>query len=76
MGIGASIFVIAAGAVMTFAVNQDSSHGFNINNAGIILMVIGAIGLLATLIVWGPRTRRTVVEDGVGRRVFYRRDSY
>jgi len=76
MGIDASIFVIAAGAVMTFAVNTDSTHGFNINNAGVILMVIGAIGLLATLIVWGPRTRRTVVEDGVGRRVFYRRDSY
>jgi hypothetical protein len=76
MGIGASIFVIAAGAVMTFAVNTDSSHGFNINNAGVILMVIGAIGLLASLIIWGPRTRRTVVEDGAGRRMFYRRDSY
>ncbi len=69
MGIGASIFLIAAGALMTFAVNVDNSHGFNINNAGVILMVIGAIGLVASALIFGPRSRRTVVEDNTGRRV-------
>ena len=69
MGIGASIFLIAAGALMTFAVNVDSSNGFNINNAGVILMIIGAIGLVASALIFGPRTRRTVVQDDTGRRV-------
>jgi hypothetical protein len=71
MGIGTSIFLLAAGAIMTFAVETDSSEGFNINNAGVILMIIGAIGLLVSLFVWGPRTRRTVIDrepTAVGRR--------
>ena len=54
MGIGISVFLIAAGALMTFAVEVDSSDGFNINNAGVILMVVGLIGLLMTAIIWGP----------------------
>ena len=69
MGIGISIFLMAVGALMTFAVEVDSSEGFNINNAGVILMVIGALGLVMTALVWGPRTRRTTVSDGTGRRV-------
>jgi hypothetical protein len=65
MGIGVSIIMIAAGAVLSFAVEVDSTEGFNINTLGIILMVAGAIGLLVTLAVFGPRARRegdTVVE--------------
>jgi hypothetical protein len=76
MGIGASVFLIAAGAIMSFAVETDSSNGFNINNAGVILMVIGLLGLLVSLIVWAPRRMRsTVVEEGPGvRRRLYRDD--
>lgn len=67
MGIGTSIVLIAIGALMTFAVEVDSSNGFNINNAGVILMVIGALGLIASALIWGPRTRRsTMVEEGPG----------
>ena len=67
MGIGTSIVVMAIGAIMTFAVETDSSNGFNINTAGIILMILGAIGLLVSLAVWGPRRRRmTTVERGPG----------
>ena len=55
MGIGTSIFLIAAGAIMTFAVETDSANGFNINNAGVILMILGAIGLLVSMLIWGPR---------------------
>ena len=69
MGIGISVLLIAAGALMTFAVEVDSSDGFNINNAGVILMVIGAIGLVMTAVIWGPRSRRTVVDEGAGGRV-------
>jgi hypothetical protein len=68
MGLGTSIFVIAVGALMTFAVETDSTRGFNVNNAGVILMIIGVIGLIASVIIWGPRTRRTLVEDSNGRR--------
>jgi hypothetical protein len=66
MGIGASIFLIAAGAVMAFAIEVDSAEGININNIGVILMVVGALGLVMTAIVFGPRRRAgrgdTVVE--------------
>ena len=68
MGIGTSIVIIAIGALMTFAVEVEG-EGFNINNAGVILMIIGAIGLVVSLFVFGPRTRRTVVEEEPGRTV-------
>lgn len=67
MGIGVSVFLMAVGAILTFAV-EASADGININTVGIILMVVGAIGLLATLLLlgggapWGAR-RRTVVRD-------------
>lgn len=67
MGIGTSIFLLAAGAIMTFAVETDSSNGFNINNAGVILMILGAVGLLVSMLIFGPRQRRTVVEAQPGR---------
>lgn len=64
MGIGVSIFLIAVGAILTFAVHASLS-GVSIQTIGVILMVVGAIGLLVTLLVWGPRRRATVVEDRV-----------
>jgi hypothetical protein len=62
MGIGVSILLIAAGAIMTFAVEVDNAEGFNINTVGIILMVVGAIGLVVTLIAFSGRRGDTVVE--------------
>ncbi len=50
MGIGASIFLIALGAILTFAVNADVS-GISLDVVGVILMVAGAIGLLWSLVV-------------------------
>ena len=64
MGIGTSVVVIAIGAILTFAIETDSAEGFNINTIGIILMVAGAVGLIVTALVWGPRDR-TVVSDDV-----------
>ena len=63
MGIGVSILLMAAGAVMTFAVEVENAEGFNINTIGIILMVAGAIGLVTSLVVFGPRARGTVVDE-------------
>ncbi len=63
MGIGVSVFLLALGAILTFAVNASVS-GLDINVVGIILMVAGAIGLLMTMLVFG-RDRGTVAEDRV-----------
>ncbi|WP_354700845.1 hypothetical protein DSM112329_01137 [Paraconexibacter sp. AEG42_29] len=64
MQLGTSIFLIAVGAIMRYAVNTSVS-GFSIHTAGLILMVVGAIGLVLTLLmtsVWaGRRTERPVV---------------
>jgi hypothetical protein len=51
MGIGASIILIAAGAILTWAVNASVS-GLEIQTIGVILMVVGALGLLMSLIFW------------------------
>ena len=53
--------MIAVGAILTFAINATVS-GINIATVGIILMIVGVIGLLISLLYWGPR-RRAVVED-------------
>ena len=52
MGIGVSLILIAAGAILTWAVNASVS-GVDINAVGVILMIVGAVGLLLSLIFWG-----------------------
>jgi hypothetical protein len=69
MGIGASVFLIAVGAILAFAVNATVS-GLDIAVVGFILMIAGVLGLALTLLVFGPRSRATtgaVVEE---RRVY------
>ena len=51
MGIGVSVFLIALGAILTFALEVDA-EGINLNTVGIILMVVGIIGLLASILFW------------------------
>jgi hypothetical protein len=61
--IGTSIFLIALGAILAFAVTATVA-GINIHTAGVILMVVGGIGLLVSLLyaaVWSDR-RRVVSE--------------
>ena len=48
MGIGTSIFLIALGAILYFAVNADVS-GLEISTVGLILMLVGALGLVISL---------------------------
>lgn len=45
MGIGISVFLLAVGAILAFAVDV-SVQGLNLDTIGIILMIVGAIGLL------------------------------
>jgi len=65
MGIGVSVFLIAVGAILTFAVSATVS-GLELSTVGVILMVVGGIGLAMTLLVFGGGGRlgrRTVVTD-------------
>ena len=69
MGIGASVFLIAVGAILAFAVNASVS-GLDLAVVGYILMIAGVLGLALTLFVFGPRSRASagaVVEE---RRVY------
>lgn len=51
MGISLSILLIAAGAILAWAVDAEVS-GIDIQVAGIILVVVGVIGFVASLIFW------------------------
>ncbi|HUR13106.1 MAG TPA: DUF6458 family protein [Mycobacteriales bacterium] len=59
MGIGIGIFFIAVGAVLAFAVDA-SVNGVDITAVGIILMIVGALGLLMDLVIFAPRRRGVV----------------
>jgi beta-lactamase regulating signal transducer with metallopeptidase domain len=66
MGIGTSIFLIAIGAILRFAVTATVS-GINVQTVGTILLVVGIIGLLISLLymtLWADRRRGPVVDPG------------
>jgi hypothetical protein len=78
MGLGTSIFLIAAGAILKFAVNWQWNE-VDLQAVGVILMVIGAIGLVVSLIFWnswGRFGRRDVLVDGAAPRRRVVRDDY
>jgi hypothetical protein len=64
MRIGASLFLIAVGAILRFAVTTRNSHGFNIATAGVILMIVGVVGLLISVIWLSSRRRTDVIQQG------------
>ena len=51
MGIGVSVFLIAVGAILSFAV-EVTTEGINLDMVGVILMIVGAIGLLMSMLFW------------------------
>ncbi len=60
MGIGTSIFLLAAGAILAFAVT-DKISGVELTTVGYILMAAGAIGLLVSMALLNRSRRATVV---------------
>jgi len=64
MTIGGSIFLIALGAILAYAVDWQLS-GVDLDMVGVILMVVGIIGLIASLFIFGSRRRDTVVRERV-----------
>jgi hypothetical protein len=69
MGIGASLFLIAGGAILVWGVTGHVA-GLNVDAIGVILIVIGIVGFVLSIIFWsswggvGGRRRRTYVEEG------------
>ena len=62
MPLALSILLIAAGAILVWAVDVTVS-GVHLVTIGWILMAVGAVGALLSLIVftpWGPDRRREV----------------
>jgi hypothetical protein len=69
MGIGTSILLIAVGAILRFAVSVHDKVGsvsVNWHIVGDVLMVVGAIGLVFSLLymtMWSRGSARTTVVD-------------
>jgi hypothetical protein len=62
----AGIILVAAGAILRFAVPAAFTHGLNTRVAGVVVMLAGILGLLS-LLVWGPLGRRRNHDGGSGR---------
>lgn len=65
MRIGGSLFLIALGAILKFAVT-DSVNGVDLGMIGVILMIVGLVGLVFALF-WATTRRRTDVIHQPGR---------
>jgi hypothetical protein len=78
MGVGTSIVLIAAGAILRFAVSVTTT-GFNLHSIGLILIIVGALSLVLSIMFWstwggfggaggggGYRRQRRVTQDGAG----------
>ena len=69
MGIGVSVFLLAVGAILTWAIDVTTS-GVDLDTVGVILMVVGALGLLMSMLFWssfapfaGNRSETVVREE-------------
>ncbi|HVM17446.1 MAG TPA: DUF6458 family protein [Gaiellaceae bacterium] len=58
MGLVVSLILIAAGAILIWAVTAEVA-GISIDAVGWILLIVGVIAFLLTLILWSPWTTRT-----------------
>ena len=84
MGIGTSIFLIAVGAILRYAITTNV-EGVDLDVVGLILMIVGVVGLVLSFLwmtMWADRRRgvvgeRPVVREPVAEReVVERRDVY
>jgi Domain of unknown function (DUF6458) len=65
MALGTSLFLIAVGAILRFAVTATTS-AVNIHTVGVILMIVGGVGLLVSLfwmVAWSDRRRTAAPDD-------------
>jgi len=74
LGVGTSILLIAVGSILRFAVSVTTT-GFNLHTVGVILMIVGAVGLVISMFFWsswggfgggGYHRQRRMTRDGAG----------
>jgi hypothetical protein len=69
MGLGVSLLLIAVGAILVWGLQSDIA-GISEDAIGVILMIVGAVGLILSMMFWsswggvGGRRRSTYVEEG------------
>lgn len=69
MGLGVSLLLIAVGAILVWGLQSDIA-GISEDAIGVILMVVGAVGLILSMMFWSSwggvpgRRRSTYVEEG------------
>ena len=67
MTVGGSLALIAVGAVLRWAVTAHI-NGFNLQTAGLVLLIVGVIGLLFSLLytfMWASRRREYADPEAV-----------
>jgi hypothetical protein len=68
MGIGVSLLLAAAGAILIWAVDAEVS-GVDLTTVGVILLIVGAVGAVLSLVFWsswggfGSTHTETVIRD-------------
>jgi hypothetical protein len=70
MSVGASLFLIAGGAILRFAVHKRDVSFVDVQTVGVILLVIGVIGLIISLLymfLWADRNRGYADDRPVAR---------
>jgi hypothetical protein len=73
MGLGFGILLIAAGAILAFAVHTTNTSGVDIHTVGLILLGVGAFSTVLSMVFWsswagpgGLNRRRTVADAPEG----------
>ncbi len=77
MGVAVGLILIAAGAIVGFAINREPSE-IDLDAVGWILMVVGFVSVVLDLLWWhswsaGPWRRTTYVEGAPAPRTYGRR---
>lgn len=61
LGFGGALLLIAVGAILRFGISVDTD-GFNLHTIGVILMGVGALGIILTLVAMNTPTREQRTE--------------
>ncbi|HXA27117.1 MAG TPA: DUF6458 family protein [Candidatus Angelobacter sp.] len=70
MGLGVGILLIAAGAILAFAVHTTNPSGVDLHTVGLILLGVGVFSIVLSMVFWsswagpGGLNRRRAVADG------------
>ena len=75
MTLGTSLFLVAVGAILRFAVTATVS-GIDLQTVGLILMIVGAVGAILSVIWMFYGSRRNATVTTTDRRDVYNRDVY